>query len=146
MKVSMIKLAGGHLVPANDAESERMNRFKNNEGYEVDIKLVRNYAFHQKVFAFLNFCFEYHVNRLECAVHEKQFDVFRDELTVNAGYYDEFWTLKGTLRIEAKSISYADMGQEEFEQYYNSLINAALKLVFNNTKDQNIINQLHGFF
>ncbi|AUR81799.1 protein of unknown function DUF1367 [Vibrio phage 1.013.O._10N.286.54.F9] len=146
MKVSVIKQHGGVLIPANESEAERMKRFKTGEGYEVEIKQIRNYKFHQKVFAFLNFCFEYHVSRLDCAVHERQFEVFRDELTVNAGYYDEFWTMKGTLRIEAKSISYANMSQEDFEHYYNSLINAAIKLVFNNTKDQSIINQLYAFF
>lgn len=146
MKVNFIKQHGGVLIPANESEVERMKRFKTGGAYEVEIKQIRNYDFHRKVFAFLNFCFDHYVSRLDCSVHERQFEVFRDELTVNAGYYDEFWTLKGTLRIEAKSISYASMSQEEFEQYYNSLINAAIKLVFNNTKDQNIINQLYSFF
>ena len=146
MKIGFIKMAGGSMVPANDAEAERMKRFKNGEYYEADIKLVRGYKFHQKVFAFFNFCFEHYVSRLDSAPHERQFEVFRNELTVMAGYYDSFYTLRGTVRIEAKSISYGEMDQEEFEQLYSALINAAIKNVFNNTKDQNILNQLYNFF
>lgn len=146
MKVNFIKQPGGALFPANDAEAERMKRFKSGVGYEVEIKLIRNYDFHQKVFAFFNFCFEYYVSSLESAVHERQFEVFRSELTVLAGYYDEFYTIRGSVRIEAKSISYANMTQEEFEHLYSSLINAAIKHVFNNTKDENILNQLYNFF
>lgn len=146
MKVNVIKQHGGALIPANEAEVERMKRFKTGGAYEIEIKQIRNYEFHKKVFAFLNFCFEYYVSRLDCAVHERQFEVFRDELTVCAGYYEQFVTLRGTIRTEAKSISFSNMDQEEFEQYFNSLINAAIKHVFNNTKDQNIINQLYAFF
>lgn len=146
MKISMIKLAGGHLVPANDSEAERMKRFKNNGAYEIEIKQIRNYEFHKKVFAFFNFCFEHYVSSLDNAPHERQFELFRNELTVLAGYYDTFYTLRGTIRVEAKSLSFGSMSQEEFEQCYSGLINAALKHVFGNTKDQNIINQLYAFF
>lgn len=63
-----------------------------------------------------------------------------------AGFYVQTWNLKGQVRIEAKSLSYANMEQDEFEQAYKALINAAIKHVFNNTKDENTINQLYSFF
>lgn len=38
------------------------------------------------------------------------------------------------------------MEQDEFEECYSALINAAIKHVFQNTTDENILNRLMGFF
>lgn len=48
--------------------------------------------------------------------------------------------------VEAKSLSYGNMEQDEFEECYSALINAAIKHVFQNTTDEQIINKLMGFF
>ena len=145
MKVSFIKHPGGFMIPASDLEAEKLTRFKTGEMYEVEIKLTRNAAFHRKVFAFFNFCFEYWKGDNEFQCEQKQFDVFRDHLTVLAGYYDSYYGIDGRVRIEAKSISYSNMSQEDFESLYNALINAALKNIFN-TMDENTYQQLLGFF
>ncbi len=149
MKVNFIKQAGGMLVPSSDQESDRMNRFKTGGCYEVEIKTTRNPRFHGKVFAFFNFCFAHwsaDKTEWEHFNEQAQFDVFRKNLTVLAGYRDVTYTIDGRLRVEARSLAYSNMEQEEFEQCYNALINAAIKNVFNNTKDTNIINQLYAFF
>jgi len=145
MKIQMIKQPGGVFCPASDLEAEKLTKFRTGEQYEVEIKLTRNAAFHRKVFAFFNFCFAHWRGDNEFQCEQKQFDVFRDHLTVLAGFYDEFYGIKGDLRIEAKSISYGKMSQEEFELLYNALINAAIKHIFPNA-DQNTINQLYNFF
>jgi len=71
--------------------------------------------------------------------------VFRSHLTVLAGYYDSFAGIDGRVRVEAKSISYSNMTQEEFEQLYSALINAAIKHIFGDA-DENTRNQLYNFF
>ena len=48
--------------------------------------------------------------------------------------------------MEAKSLAYGNMEQEEFERCYNALIKAAIKHIFAGTDDQNVWNQLQGFF
>jgi len=75
----------------------------------------------------------------------KQFDVFRQNLTVLAGYYDQLYTIKGEVRIEAKSLSYGSMSQDEFEDCYSALISAAIKHIFQTT-DESTYNQLLSFF
>lgn len=144
MKVNFTKQAGGVLVPATDLEAEKLTRFKTGETYEVEIKLKRNAAFHRKVFSFFNFCFEHwRGDSVQC--EQRQFDVFRDHLTVLAGFYDSYSGIDGRIRVEAKSISYSNMSQDEFEKLYSALINAAIRHIFGDA-DQTTIDQLYSFF
>jgi hypothetical protein len=145
MKIEMIKQPGGLLVPASDMELEKLNKFKTGGQYSVEIKLARNPAFHRKVFAFFNFCFEYWKGDNEFQSESKQFDIFRQHLTCLAGFYDQFANIHGEVRIEAKSLAFSSMSQEEFEECYNALIRAALKHVFPGA-DVGIENQLMNFF
>lgn len=148
-KFQMMKLPGGVFSPASEMEAEALQKFRNGEQYEIEIKQSRNPAFHRKVFAFFNFCFEHWAaDKTEWQYFDehKQFDTFRKNLTVLAGYKEVTYTLDGNLRVEAQSLSYGNMEQSEFEQCYSALINAALKHVFGNTTDENVINQLYAFF
>jgi len=145
MKVEMIKQPGGVLCPASDMELEKLNKFKTGEQYTVEIKLTRNPKFHRKVFAFFNFCFSYWKGDNEFQSETKQFDVFRNHLTVLAGFYDQHVSIHGDVRVEAKSLSFSSMSQEEFEECYNALIRSAMKHVFK-TADDNTYNQLMSFF
>ena len=146
MKFNMQKMQGAKLVAFDDLDVEKLNKFKTGEVYEVEIKLSRNPNFHRKVFSFLTFCFEHWKGDNDFQDEVKQFDVFRANLTVLAGFYDSFYKIDGSVRIEAKSLSYGSMKQEEFEQFYNAAINAALKHVFNDSKDEVLYQRLLSFF
>lgn len=147
MKIEFIKHHGGLLSPASDIDADKMQRFKSGEQYTIEIKLSRNPQFHRKVFAFLNFCFEHWIasSDIDCLDESGQFDVFRNNLTVLAGYYDQYYNLKCEVRIEAKSLSFGSMDQMEFEKCYTALINAAMKHVFK-TSDEATLNRLMEFF
>lgn len=148
MKLEFIKQAGGVLVPASDLVSDKMTKFKTNGLYEVEIKRQRNPDFHRKVFAFFGFCFEHWCGDqvVENMDLPAQFDVFRKQLTCLAGFYDQYYKIGGGVRVEAKSLSYGNMDQAAFEECYSALINAAIKHVFQNTRDEQILNRLQGFF
>lgn len=148
-KYQMIKLPGGVFAPLNDDEAERLKSFQNNEQYEIEIKKQRNPAFHRKVFAFFNFCFDHwSADKTEWQFQDEQaqFDTFRKNLTVLAGYFDKTYTIKGDVQIEPKSLAYGNMEQSEFERCYNSLINAAMKHIFKGCNDQQILDRLYAFF
>lgn len=148
-KYQMIKLSGGILTPATDEMAENLKSLKNNEQYEIEIKRQRNPAFHRKVFAFFAFCYDCWSGahtEWEFQDPDAQFDTFRKNLTVLAGFRVVTYTLDGRFRVEAESLSYANMEQDRFEKVYKALINAAIKHVFNNTRDENIINRLYAFF
>ena len=145
----MMKMPGGTLVPAFDTEEERLQKFRNNLIYPVQIVQSRNPDFHGKVFAFLQFCFNYWSGEqtdMRFKPNAAQFDTFRRNLMVLAGYKDITFTMDGRLRVEAQSLAYSAMEQAEFEECYSALINAALIHVFGNTQDPRVLKQLEGFF
>lgn len=149
LRIQMIKMADCSLLPLDEREKEALKSLKTGEQYEIEIIRTRNPAFHRKVFAFFNFCFEHWAaDKTEWAFFDerKQFDTFRKNLTVLAGYKEVSYTIDGRVRVEAQSLSYGNMDQAEFELCYSALINAALKHIFGNTRDEQIINRLYSFF
>lgn len=147
MKIGMIKEPGGVFRPATDQDVELTTKFKTHEYYEVEIKLSRNPAFLRKVMAFFRFCFEHWSgdNVHEHCSEKEQFERFRKDLTILAGFYVQTVRLDGTLRTEAESLAFANMSEERFQECYNALIRAALKHIFR-TADENTFNQLMSFF
>ena len=143
----MVKEPGGLFRPADDFEQEKTIKFKTGETYPVIIKLSRNPAFLRKVMVFFHFCFDHWDGN---KVHEfcsetEQFDRFRKDLTILAGFYVRAERLDGSLRTEAESLSFASMGEERFQECYLALIRAALKHIFYDA-DVNTENQLMSFF
>lgn len=147
MKINFTKIAGGALVPFSDMDAEQMTKFKTGEPYEVDIKLTRSPQFHRKVMLFFTFCFEHWDGEKQhehCSEIE-QFNRFRYDLTILAGFYTQTTRIDGSVRLEAKSIAFSNMKEEEFRELYTALINATCKHIFKTT-DDNTYNRLMGFF
>ncbi len=130
MKIEVRKEAGGVLHPVSDMDADALTKFKTGEQYQIEIKRTRNPAFHRKTFAFFNFCYAHWQGDREFMDERGQFDVFRNNLTVTAGFYNEYYNLKGEVRIEAKSLSYGSMDADEFESHYQALIAAAMRHIF----------------
>lgn len=86
----------------------------------------RNYEFHKKYFALLDFAFGHwepstlHGKRYAGVVPLKSKSRFRKDLTVLAGYFEQEIRLDGSLRVVAKSISWSSMSEEEFVSLYES--------------------------
>lgn len=149
MQIEMIKTAGGVFAPAFEHDLPRLTKFKNGEMYTAEFKLTRNPAHHRKAFAFFNFCFaHWAADRagLEHMDEHSQFDRFRKDLTILAGFYEQTVRLNGEVRTEAQSLAFSNMDQEQFERCYSALINAAIKHVFAGTTDPAILNRLQSFF
>ena len=150
MKVNFIKQPGGILTPASDIEADRMSRIKTGLIYEIDIKggEKRNRGYHGKVFAFMSWCFQYwcaNNTEVEFQCESAQFDYFRKRLAIQAGYYDYVVDLNGATMIQARSISYDNMSQEEFEQFGSAIINAAMATIFQGA-DDDTCHKLQSFF
>ncbi len=143
----MVKTAGGNLWPVDDMDAEKLTKFKTGETYEIDIKLTRNPAFLRKVMVFFHFCFDHWDGSkvYEFCSEPEQFDMFRKDLTILAGFYYQAERLDGTLRTVALSLAFANMTEEKFQECYVALTRAALKHIFK-TADENTYNQLIGFF
>ena len=133
-------------IPWDDIAIEEMNKFKTNEVYEVEIKRGRNPSFHGKVFSFLQFVYHHYQDPNEHLGQAESFNRFRKSLAVLAGYYESFYDYDGSVRLEARSLSYSSMKQSDFEEFYKAAITAAMRHVFNGSEDENLYNQLLSYF
>jgi hypothetical protein len=116
--------------------------------HTIEIKKERNPDFHRKVFSFFRFCFDYWFSGVDGPEYtNKQFEIFRNNMTVlcGCGYYDTLYTINGDSRVEAKSLSYGSMAQQDFEAFYQKLITVAMKKIFNSS-DKETFNKLLSFF
>jgi hypothetical protein len=50
------------------------------------------------------------------------FERFRKDVTILAGHHHPVVNLKGELRMEADSIAFGNMSEEEFEKLYNATL------------------------
>ena len=131
MNPNMMKTLTGWL-PA-DADSEEWHK-KKKLGSVCRFKTteIRNYRFLKKFFALLNLGFEYWtpgVISCDYGVPEKNFERFRKDVTILAGYYHTVIRLDGTVRIEADSISFAKMDDDTFSKLYGSVLDVLVKRI-----------------
>jgi hypothetical protein len=131
MKAAFTKTMAGY-IPADHQTIEWDQKVKLGQLVHGEFKKARNGAFHKKMFALFNLAYEYwdpgEVNS-KYGTPEKNFDRFREDLTILAGFYNVVIRLDGTTRIEAKSLSYAAMDNDEFEKVYNAVLNQILKRI-----------------
>lgn len=126
MKGYLRKLQGGMLVADNEETADWLNT-KVKVGAVVSGEFVqpRNYEFHKKFFALLHFafeCWEPDLGEYNGLPVQKNFERFRKDITIACGFYDLVTNIRGETRAEAKSISFASMGEDEFNKLYQSTI------------------------
>lgn len=149
--IVLLKTPGGALVPADPQASEYIAKLKLGAPVKAEVKRVRNYQFHKKFFALLDFAFE-NWEPVEATykgqVVAKSRKQFRNDITVLAGFGETTITLKGEVRVVAKSISFASMEQDDFDDLYNATVNVVLRQVLTNySREQldEVMDQLQGF-
>lgn len=137
------KMPGG-LVPADDEAAEWLQKIKTGDAVAGDFVRPRNYKFHAKLICLYRVAYDYFADHLDGGMQYKgqkctpSFDRFRRDLTILAGHYSATYGIKGDVRLEAKSISFANCSEEEAERIYSDVIDAAIKQVFkmNVSEDQ----------
>lgn len=131
-EIVLTKLPSGALAPADAQAAEFIAKLKLGGAVKVKVTQPRNYRFHKKLFALLNLAFESwepEGKEYKGELVAKNFDQFRNDVTVLAGFYDTTVTLKGDVRLVAKSISFANMEQDDFDKLYNAVVNVLLARV-----------------
>lgn len=136
MKIQL-KYNGISFAPhvQDDRQRAYLDKLDRSKWVDADIKTPRNPKFHRKFFALMNYAFEIWPDpesveyRGEMIQPEKNFEQFREWVTVMAGYYDVVGYPDGSFKFRAKSISFAAMDDEEFGELYNAVINVILEKV-----------------
>jgi hypothetical protein len=150
-QIVLMKAPNGVLVPCDPQATEYIAGLKLGVAVRAEVKRMRNYQFHKKLFALLNFAFETWEPvepTYKGQVVAKNFNQFRNDVVVLAGFYETTMTLKGDVRVIAKSLSFASMEQDEFDALYSAVVNVILsKILKNYTRDDldNVINRLMDF-
>lgn len=149
--IYLTKTQTGALVPADSESAEYLKKHKVGQVFKAGITRARNAKFHRKFFALLDYGFDTWepveaVYRGQIA--QKNCKRFREDITILAGYFETCVRLDGSVRLQAKSISFANMDEDEFESLYSAVIDVLLKRIFiNQTRGdvENVVNNILAF-
>lgn len=135
----MLKTVGGALVPMDEDEAQKTKRWKVGSVVRGEFVEMRNGAFFRKWWALAKLAYEMWSDDLPNTHYQgtpvqPNFERFRKDLTILAGYFEPTFAADGTVRLTAKSISWARMNEEEFEKMYSETINVILSKVLSNKK------------
>lgn len=108
------------LEPIYPSDFNEKKKLKLDKVYKVTIKQDRNYQFHKKFFALCKLGCENSKNV------EMPLNIYRKYVTMKAGYFDVYKTPKGQL-VEAKSISFGNMSQKDFESLYSRVLDVIIQ-------------------
>lgn len=135
----MIRQPGGALVPATDEDAEALRKIKAGAAVRVEVKQIRNYKFLQKFFCLAKYAFDIWSETIPPMEYKGQpvkpdFDRFRRDLIILTGRFDATYNARGEVRLEAKSISFASMSEDDFERLYSETINVILAKILGGTR------------
>ena len=126
MKAIFYRAPGDTLIPADEAAHALLASLKPGEGVSVEAKRFRNVQFHRKFFALLRLAFdawepeEPRTWRGEAL--RKDFDAFRKDVLILAGFFDASYSVDGSVSLEARSISFSKCDELEFAAVYSSVL------------------------
>jgi hypothetical protein len=122
----------GILMPSSESDEEIILSLANGETIKCAFSKPRNAQFHRLYFALLDVLY----NIFDPEVPEdkwyngvkpvKNRTRFRKDIAIATGYYELVVNVKGEVRAEAKSISFASMDDLEFSQLYSNTIDYGL--------------------
>ncbi len=109
----------------------KVKRLEAGEVFDFEIVFPRNSKFHRKFFALLQVGFESWDPGRKHKTHKgipvtKNFEQFREDVTILAGFYEQTFDLSGQMKLKAKSIKFSKMDDAEFEQVYSAVADVLL--------------------
>ncbi len=142
------------MIPATDADQQTFEKMRTNNWYKTDARKARNVDHHRKGFALINIIFDnqdryqnmddllvelklragwYH-EHVRTIPTSKELEMLEEWLSVPPQHIDfkKIWQIIDRLKeleqlvLLPKSISFNEMDQLEFEQFYERLIDIAL--------------------
>ena len=136
MAIAYLKrMAGGFAIDEVANKPQAFKGIKFGQVVKVDYTAnPRNMAYHRKYFALLNIgfdAFEPSATHKDVVV-EKEFEAYREDVIIQAGFYTITADLNGRIRLRAKSISFSKMEPEDFDDLYNKSVNVILQKVLTN--------------
>lgn len=131
--VVLMKSPLGALVPVDEEAREAISKLKAGQGVRAKIVRVRNIRFHRKGMALFRLAFEVWEPARPLQYQgmdvEKNFERFRKDITILAGFYTPVYNTKNEVRLEADSLAFASMDEDRFELVFKAVLNVVWKRV-----------------
>lgn len=135
LPITLYKRADGSFYPTTPYDGDRLKVFKLGDGISFEWTKIRNYEFLQKYMVLMHYAFDQW--EPDDDAPEKNFDRFREEVTILSGYYTMSPSIKGHNRAVADSVSFAKMKQEDFDLLFDKTITVLIKWILKNqTKNE----------
>ena len=127
----LMKLGSGLFAAHGDDSQEFCARLKTGQTITAEFKKDRGYKFHQKFFTLVDLLYDVWSETCPQAEYKGQpvlpeKERFRGDLIILAGFYRSVFNIRGEVRLEPESISFATMSQERFESLYSAVIDVGL--------------------
>jgi hypothetical protein len=137
-ELMMIRQPGGMLAPATDDDADALKKIKAGSAVRVEVKQIRNVKFLRKWFTLARYAFDIWSETVEPQEYKGQpvkpsFDRFRKDLIILGGRFDAVYNARGEVRVEAKSISFGSMSEDEFEKLFSDTIDVILQKILGST-------------
>lgn len=124
-KIELIKRPDGTFKPAHLSDYELSKKIGEGESITASLSFPRNLRFHKKFFALVRYTF--HHMREDLQIQFPSEDALRQELILQAGYWELHRTLGGKDYIVPKSIAFDKMDEQEFEKVYSAVLDVVIK-------------------
>jgi hypothetical protein len=134
MQVTFLKTPNNVLVPMDEEASAQTAKWKSGAVVRGDFREMRNGRFFRKWWTLVAFAFDVWADlmpALEVNGREVRpnFERFRKDLIVMCGFYEPVWNIKGELRLEPRSLRWAQMEEKSFDELYQKTINVILEKI-----------------
>jgi hypothetical protein len=147
MELYLRKLPGGAMVADNDETTEALSKVKVGTVLRGEFKRPRNYKFLKKCHSLAGLAFEHFCEHLQPIEYKGEavapdYDSFRKDMTILAGFYSAEYKINGAVRLRAMSWSFANTSEEQMNKIYSGLINVALGKIYKGSISEEQLNNL----
>lgn len=145
------------LVPVDAAQAEQFASLQEVGGeFKVKVTQPRNPRFHRKGMAMFRFLFNLwepvlaRPEELGDVPVAKDFDAFRGNLLIAAGFYKQVFNLEGGFELIPAELKFGSMDNVKFARVYNCVLDVGLEMIgkaghITHEQADHAINHLLGF-
>lgn len=112
----LMKVRDGCLIPADSPSEDYLTKFKDGNTLYIDARKSRNPAHHRKAFAVLSFAQKNQENY-------PSVEILLEAVKILVGHVQELH-VREKVYYKTKSISFSQMGQDEFAEFYVKMLDA----------------------